>query len=53
MTGPDGWPLDGVSAASLVARLVRDVDASTEEDRDLLLSDFLSAAWPSHCAQDQ
>ncbi len=49
----DGWPLDAASAAELVARLIEDIDHSGEEDRDILLSDLLCAAWPNPCSQSQ
>jgi hypothetical protein len=52
MMEPYGWPLDAVSAAALVARVIHDIDRSSEHDRDVLLSDLLCVAWPSHCAQD-
>jgi hypothetical protein len=50
---PDSWPLDAVSAAELLARVIRDIDQSSEQNRDVLLSDLLCAAWPSRWAQDQ
>ncbi|HMD52245.1 MAG TPA: hypothetical protein VKG62_05965 [Solirubrobacteraceae bacterium] len=46
-------PVDSASAAELVARVIGDIDRSTDEHRDLLLSDLLCAAWPSPPAQDQ
>jgi hypothetical protein len=49
----DPAPLDAASAAALVARVVRDVDESSDEQRDILLADLLCAAWPSCSAQDQ
>ena len=51
--GPEGWPLDAVSAAALVVRVVEDVEHRSEEESDVLLSDLLCAAWPSCWAQDQ
>ena len=51
--GPEGWPLDAVSAAALVVRVVEDVEHRSEEQSDVLLSDLLCAAWPSCWAQDQ
>ena len=47
------WPLDPVSAAALVIRAVDDIDSSNEEQRDMLLSDLLCAAWGSIYAQNQ
>lgn len=49
----DGWPLDPVAAAALVIRAVDDIDSSTEEQRDTLLSDLLCAAWGCIYAQNQ
>jgi len=50
---PQDWPSDPISAAALVMRVIDDVDESTEEERDALLSDLLCAAWGSICAQNQ
>ena len=50
---PKSWPLDPVSAAVLVARVIDEVDTSTEEQRDELLSELLYAAWGHHWAQNQ
>jgi hypothetical protein len=49
----DRWPLDAVSAAALVARVIRDIDDSSEDDSLGLLSDLLCAAWGTRLAQDQ
>lgn len=49
----DSWPLDAVSAAALVSRMIDTIDESTEEDSLALLSDLLCAAWGSRVAQDQ
>jgi hypothetical protein len=49
---PDRWPLDGLSPA-LVEKLVREMEASTDEQRDVLLADLLCAAWGSLAAQNQ
>jgi hypothetical protein len=46
-------PLDPGAAAALVIRAVEDINASTEEQRDMLLSDLLCAAWGSIYAQNQ
>jgi hypothetical protein len=53
MMESESWPLDAVSAAALVVRAVCDIDQSSHEQRDVLLSDLLCAAWPSCWAQDQ
>jgi hypothetical protein len=49
----NNWPLDEISAAELVVRVVDSIDASDDEHRDVLLSDLLSAAWGSVLAQNQ
>lgn len=53
MMNSDREPLDAMSATALVARAIRDIDASSEERRDVLLFDLLSAAWPEPVAQNQ
>ncbi len=50
---PDIWPLDPVSAAALVVRVIDDIDHASDEDCDDLLSDLLCAAWGSLWAQNQ
>jgi hypothetical protein len=50
---PDIWPLDPIAGAALVVRAIDDIDISSEEDRDALLSDLLCAAWGSLWAQNQ
>jgi len=50
---PEIWPLDSRAAATLVVRVIDDIDASSEECRDLLLADLLCAAWGSIRAQNQ
>jgi hypothetical protein len=52
--GPaDSWPLEGASAATLVARVRREIDVRSDEHEAVLLVDLLCAAWPSRPAQDQ
>jgi hypothetical protein len=46
------WPLDAYSAATLVARVLADIDSSSDERRNALLADMLCAAWPTRVAQD-
>jgi hypothetical protein len=46
------WPLDSDAAATLVARVLADIDSSSDERRDDLLADMLCAAWPTRVAQD-
>jgi hypothetical protein len=53
MNEGDCWPLDAVSATALVARVVRDIDESSEDDSLTLLSNLLCAAWRTRLAQDQ
>jgi hypothetical protein len=53
MMNSDSGPLESISAAELVARAVRDIDASSDERLDVLLFDLLSAAWPEPIAQNQ
>ena len=50
---PEIWPLDPASAAALVVRVVEDLDASSEEQRDALLCELLATAWGSLWAQNQ
>jgi hypothetical protein len=50
---PKVWPLDPQSAAILVARVIDEVDQSTEEQRDTLLCELLYTAWGSIWAQNQ
>jgi hypothetical protein len=50
---PNDWPLDSVTAAALVARVIDDIDESGEEQRDTLLCELLCAAWGSLWAQNQ
>jgi hypothetical protein len=49
--GPaDRGPADPVSTVALA---IREIDYSDPESREVLLADFLCAAWPSSVAQDQ
>ena len=50
---PDSGPLDAVSAAALVARVVPEIERRRDEDLLVLLSDLLCTAWPSRWAQEQ
>jgi hypothetical protein len=50
---PNDCPLDPKSAAALVVRVIDEIDASSEEQRDVLLADLLCAAWGSISAQNQ
>ena len=50
---PKDWPLDPASAAALVGRVIDDLEASTEEERDALLCELLYAAWGNVWAQNQ
>jgi len=49
----NGWPLDSVSAAALVLRVIDDIQQSNDEQRDALLCELLCAAWGSLWAQNQ
>jgi hypothetical protein len=51
--GPEDCPLDRVSTAALVVRVIEELDASSEEHRDALLCELLCAAWGSILAQNQ
>ena len=53
MMESEGWPLDAVSAAELVVRVIDDLDHRSEEASTALLCDLLCAAWPSCWCQDQ
>ena len=48
----DFW-LDRTSVAAVVAQNVCAVDGASEAERDMLLADFLCAAWPTPCCQRQ
>jgi hypothetical protein len=45
--------LDPGHAVALVVRVIDDIDESSDEQRDALLRDLLSAAWGSLPAQNQ
>ncbi len=53
MMEPSNQPLDPKTTAALVVRVIDDIDASSEEQRDNLLCDLLCAAWGSISAQNQ
>jgi hypothetical protein len=42
-----------VASAELVERTIRELDASGVSDLDILLDDFVCAAWPTARAQSQ
>lgn len=42
---PDHQPLDRILAATLVMRAIDDIDESTEDEQEALLSALLCAAW--------
>ena len=46
-------PFDPVFTAALVLRAIDDIDESSEEDREALLSALLCAAWGPDWAQNQ
>jgi hypothetical protein len=53
MTPSDDTPLDPVSAAEAVARVIYEIDAGDDECREILLSDLMCAAWGSVLALSQ
>jgi len=46
-------PVDVMSAADLVRRAIRDIDADHTTASNVLLADLLCAAWPTPRAQSQ
>lgn len=46
-------PPDPMSGTAVVARVVHDIDASSEVQRDVLLADLMCAAWGTILAQNQ
>ena len=50
---PPSWPIDPVSQAALVIRVVEDIDASDDDQRNDLLADLLCASWGNVWAQNQ
>ena len=48
----ESWPSEPVAAAALVARLIEEINASSEQQRRDLLEIFLSAAWGCRKALD-
>jgi hypothetical protein len=50
-SGP--WPTDPASAVRALMILILDIDMRSYEDREDLLADFLSIAWPTHTGQSQ
>ncbi|HME02757.1 MAG TPA: hypothetical protein VKG38_06955 [Solirubrobacteraceae bacterium] len=50
---PSNQPLDPKTVAALVVRVIDDIDATSDEERDALLCDLLCAAWGSISAQNQ
>ncbi len=51
--GSEDRPLDRISTAALVVRVIDELDTSSEEQRDELLCELLCAAWGSILAQNQ
>jgi hypothetical protein len=47
------WPLDPVSAAALLVRVIDEIDDRSEEETDAMLGAMLCAAWGSILAQNQ
>ncbi|HTQ68074.1 MAG TPA: hypothetical protein VMI13_05235 [Solirubrobacteraceae bacterium] len=46
-------PLDPILAAALVTRTIEDIDQSTEEESESLLSALVCAAWGNLCSLSQ
>jgi hypothetical protein len=53
VVNPDEWPMNPEAAAALVALVVTEIETLDDEGRDMQLSDFLRAAWPSPRSQSQ
>jgi hypothetical protein len=49
----DVWPKDPRSEAALVALALAEIMDQTPADAEILITDFLLAAWPSPRAQRQ
>ena len=49
----DRGPVDATPDAAVVARVAGDIDQSDKDEHDALLSDLLSAVWPTPTAQSQ
>jgi hypothetical protein len=47
------WSPGAEPAEALVVRVIDDIDESSDELRDTLLCDLMSAAWGSILAQNQ
>ena len=50
---PEPWPPDREVTVERLMAVLRDIDASSDKDRQALLSDLLRVAWPTWWAQDQ
>jgi hypothetical protein len=50
---PRDWPLDPVATAAVVAHVIEDIDACSEDQRDALLYELVRAAWGTLWASDQ
>jgi hypothetical protein len=48
-----GAPSEGQLAPELVARVIREIGSRDDSQRQVLLSEFLCAAWPSPLCQLQ
>ncbi len=53
MEPAEAWPLDPLTVAMRVVRVIDQIDARDEDDEVALLSDLLQAAWGSLAAQNQ
>jgi hypothetical protein len=49
----ESWPTDPVAVASLVTRVIDEIDSREQTDTRVLLEMFLTAAWGCRYALDQ
>jgi len=49
----DPWPADVVRAPWILAVLVREIQNWDDDDRMMLLDEFVETAWPTQFAQSQ
>jgi hypothetical protein len=50
---PDPWPTDAAIAPAILAGLVRDIDARSEQEHEVVMAEFMVTAWPSRWARTQ
>ena len=49
----DPWPADVGRAQSVLAVLVREIRDGDNDDRTMLLEEFVETAWPTQFSQSQ